>query len=331
VTAPPLPWQDGQWRRLMQALAADRFPHALLLRGPRGIGKQRFASRLAQALLCRAVAPGEGPCGECRDCRLVETGAHPDTMHLERAEDRRDITVDQVRELIASLALTARAGGRKVALVVGAEDLNHHAANTLLKTLEEPPGRATFLLLTVAPGRLPATVRSRCQGLDFPAVRFAVAAPWLASRIPEDADPAGLLAAAAGAPLAAVEMVETGALARRREIRASALAVLVGRAAPLEVAARWVPLGAEEVATVVASLLGDVARRSVGAAARLPTGPEEEALHDLARRIDSAGVHGLADACVAIRRAVFDRANLNEQLALEDLAVRLLRAASPGR
>ena len=134
----PLPWHDPQWQRIERSIQSARVPHALLLRGGSGNGKAMFAARLAAVLLCRSSAP---PCGTCESCRLFVAGSHPDWSEVTLETDRREIVVDQIRGLIHTVGLTARFGRYKVVVVDPAELMNRHAANTLLKTLEEPPGR----------------------------------------------------------------------------------------------------------------------------------------------------------------------------------------------
>ena len=199
-----LPWHDRQWRRVERDIRATRVPHALLLRGAAGCGKALFAARLAAALLCRSDDP---PCGECGSCRLCAAGSHPDRIDVAIEKDRREIVIDQVRGLIHTVGLTARIGPCKVVIVNPAEQMNRHAANTLLKTLEEPPGATVFLLVSANHALLLATVRSRCQLIDFPTADLGIALEWLRGRVP---DPAAALALAPGAPIRAVELSEGG-------------------------------------------------------------------------------------------------------------------------
>ena len=171
-----VPWLNPQVAQLRRARAAGRFPPALLIHDPGGVGGDWLTAFAAQLLLCRATP---APCGECRDCRLYLSGAHPDSYALAPLEDSRLIRVEQVRELSAALALTAHAGGATVATIAPADAMNQNAANALLKTLEEPRPGATLILTTAVPSRLPATVLSRCQRLVLKAPGRAEALQWL--------------------------------------------------------------------------------------------------------------------------------------------------------
>ena len=177
-----LPWHHPQWERIERSIRAGRVPHALLLHGAAGNGKAWFAARLAATLLCRS---GEPPCGECESCRFCAAGSHPDRLDVGVEKDRREIVVDQIRDLIHTVGLTARLGGYKVVTVDHAERMNRHAANTLLKTLEDPPGATVFLLVSSNHALLLATIRSRCQMIGFPVADRDVALEWLRARVDE--------------------------------------------------------------------------------------------------------------------------------------------------
>ena len=177
-----LPWHRPQWRRVERGIRDGRVPHALLLRGTAGNGKAMFAGRLAAALLCRS---GNPPCRVCDSCRLSAAGSHPDRFDVTIREDRREIVVDQIRDLVHSVGLTARLGGYKAVIVNPAEQMNRHAANTLLKTLEEPPGTTVFVLVSSNHALLLPTIRSRCQMIDFPVSDREVAVNWLRAQVLE--------------------------------------------------------------------------------------------------------------------------------------------------
>ncbi|MFO7642692.1 MAG: DNA polymerase III subunit delta', partial [Candidatus Competibacteraceae bacterium] len=162
-----LPWHEPLWRQFQQSRAAGRLPHALLLAGPAGLGKLAFAKRLARALLCETPDVEGDACGRCRSCRLFQAGSHPDYRMEQPVEEGKAIRIDPIRELCGFLGFTAQYGGYKIALLEPADRLNLNAANSLLKTLEEPPGDCLLLLVTAHPARLPATVRSRCQKVSF--------------------------------------------------------------------------------------------------------------------------------------------------------------------
>ncbi len=224
----------------MQRKAVGRLPHALLCCGPSGLGKQVFAERLAQALLCHSPGPDGSPCGLCRSCHLFLGGSHPDYIQVKPAEAGKPIKVDQVRELAVFMGYTSSGSSYKIALLNPAERMNVNAANSLLKTLEEPPAGSLLLLVTATPARLPATVRSRCQKLVLQAPTPREAMAWLASVGVGSTDPALLLSLSGGAPLLARAYAETDCLARRRELLSSYTEVMTGKADPVTAAELWV-------------------------------------------------------------------------------------------
>jgi DNA polymerase III subunit delta' len=217
VAAPPgaapalLPWQTDAAATL--AARRERWPHALLIAGPPGIGKRVLAQWLARALLCESPAAGGAPCGICASCRYAAAGQHPDLRVVEPVDVVDDIAkpvewiiVDRIRALAQWAALTSHRGGAKVALIAPAERMNAAAANALLKTLEEPPADTYFLLVSHQPGRLPPTIVSRCQRIAAPRPTAAQARAWLEAQGIGDA--ARVLAQAHGAPLAATALAD---------------------------------------------------------------------------------------------------------------------------
>ncbi len=217
-------WQLAEWQALISQ--GERLPHALLLTGEPGIGKLAFGRHLAQSLLCESTA-ADKPCGVCDACRWYLAGNHPDFRELTPAveEDGDDdakpkkkasawITVDQVRELNDFVHLSAHRAGRRVTLIQPAEALNLAAANALLKTLEEPPPGAMFILVSHQWRRLLPTIRSRCRRLALSIPPREQALAWLAQQGISDAE--ANLAEAGGAPLAAQERADAGVTAARR-------------------------------------------------------------------------------------------------------------------
>lgn len=239
----PLPWQTETWNRLWRANGKGRLPHALLLHGQTGLGKSRFARAFAQALLCERG--GDGACGECRPCRQFAADTSPDCFLLEPPEKKKTIIVDQVRELIDSLALTSHGAGPRVAIIDPADALNTSAANSLLKTLEEPPGASVLILVSARPARLPATVRSRCRQVKFVPPPEAVALEWLASQDVDESRASRLLDLAGRRPLKALALNNETDSARGQSVPQAATDIVLGKRNPVAVAGGWSkePLG----------------------------------------------------------------------------------------
>jgi DNA polymerase-3 subunit delta' len=200
-----LAWHEQARRNVAAAEAGGRLPHAVLVHGPAGVGKERFAGALAAALLCSGRGTRLEACGVCAECALTRAGTHPDLHWLRPPEDRKSIGVDQVREASERLAMTSMRRGFRIAVVAPAHAMTTSAQNALLKTLEEPAPRTLLVLVTSRPSSLLATLRSRCQRLEIACPAPQVASEWLAGQLGA-AVPAGLLDAAGGAPLRALEI-----------------------------------------------------------------------------------------------------------------------------
>ena len=217
--------QQETWNRL--AGLAARAPHALLLHGPEGIGKLELAERFAQFMLCEAAGKRDAPCGKCDGCRWFLAGHHPDTRFVEpetiarrpaaesgegaeksKAKPSAEIKIDQVRGLADFVNLASHRGGKRIVIVHPAEAMNTPAANALLKSLEEPPASAMFLLVSHRAARLLPTVRSRCVPIPVPLPAPEAARAWLEKEGVRNAP--RRLAFAGGAPLRALEDAKGG-------------------------------------------------------------------------------------------------------------------------
>ena len=239
------PWQQRMYAQVVATLDAGRLGHAQLLCGPAQLGKREVAMRLARRVLCETPA-GIAACGQCRSCRLIEAGTHPDYRFVsfipnrEGTKLRTEIVIDQMRELSTQLSLTPQFGRAQVAIVDPADAINTAAANALLKTLEEPvPGRYLWLV-SAHPARLPATIRSRCQRVEFRLPPIDEARAWLAAQGHKSADVDEALQAANGHPGLADDWLRKGGLELRRRVAADLQKLARGELTPQEAAQQWV-------------------------------------------------------------------------------------------
>ncbi len=233
-----LPWHETEWKQLQAVYAFGRLPHALLFTGAEGIGKLRFVSRFAAYLLCNTPSHADEPCGNCQSCRLFAKGNHPDYQEIVPDELGKAIKIDQIREFTGSAALTSHAGGYRVTVIVPADAMNINAANSLLKTLEEPVTSSVMLLITSQPGRLPATIRSRCRHIRFRQPERTRVIPWLIKEI-KDVDPELLLRLASDSPLRAIKHASPELLKERQLMFKEFCSISAGTADPVAVADRW--------------------------------------------------------------------------------------------
>jgi len=196
---------DAVVERFRRALARGRLAGTYLFVGPAGIGKRTLAMRLAQTLLCGVCPETEmNPCGACPACRQVVAQTHPDLLLVSKPPDKSTIPLElligppekRMREgLCHALSLASYMGGRKVAIIDDADDLNVEGANSLLKTLEEPPPRSTIILIGTSLEKQLPTIRSRSQVIPFrPLVPEALARLILEQGLASDTDAATHLA-----------------------------------------------------------------------------------------------------------------------------------------
>jgi len=313
----PLPWHAPQWRAFCAALEHGRVHPAMLIEGMSGLGKARFAARVAAALLCEAPVAGDRrPCGSCRSCLLVAAGSHPDRLVLTPQEDRSIIDVDQVRQRIAELSLTPHYATRRVIVVEPADALNRHAANTLLKTLEEPPGGAVFVLVSARPATLPATVRSRCAAVRLYCPGRQQAVGWLAEQ-GGGAHAQRALDWCGGAPLAALDAMRCGALEQFDAMVASLVKLLEGGLDVVQAAAEWRAQGLHSITQWQLQAAVTAMRIKV---MRDP-GDADLALQAISGRLDLPQLARVCDELLELRSAVERQLHPGDQLALEGLAV----------
>jgi DNA polymerase-3 subunit delta' len=196
------PWLEGAVQRFEGRLTRGQTPQALLIHGPAGIGRRHFALTVAARLLGIDWSPSiDLPAAQ------LSGVPHPDYWGVGVEEDSRVIKIDQIREFNQVLSLTSHAGGWKVGLVWPADALNHNAANSLLKTLEEPAPSTTVILVANALGRLPATIVSRCERIRLSPPGPTVALDWLVERHRDRAACERALLFASGSPLMARDLL----------------------------------------------------------------------------------------------------------------------------
>jgi DNA polymerase-3 subunit delta' len=316
-----LPWHQEIWNRLHVAHRDGRLPHALLFAGAEGLGKRRFAEYMAHALFCESPTEEGYPCGNCRGCHLYQVGNHPDYLCIEPEEPGKAIKIDTIRSLVDKGGLTAQAGGYKVIVIDPADAMNIAAANSLLKTLEEPVAWTVMILITGRISRLPATIRSRCQQITFPVPSRTLAAGWLEGQV-DEGDLELLLGLANGAPLKALALAGLDTLQERGQMVDEFYGVLRGERDPVVVAGRWEKLDIQAVTAWLAGWLIDMLRlKASQEPPRLYNPDQLQRLQSMAQGLDFKVIYGLLDRVYEANRT--RDSQLNSLMMLESLLLAL--------
>ena len=336
-----MPWLEPVWRQFAELAGDARIPHALLLAGSPGIGKLHLAERIVGGLLCEAGGVTQAPCGVCRGCVQHRAGTHPDCTvlspnpaaragfvdyppqpsqaesHRRRKAVQRRIEIGQVRDLAHRLSTSAHYGGPRIAVLAPADRMRYEAANALLKLLEEPGDGVLFLLVADSPGRLPATIRSRCQWLRCVAPDRATGQRWLAQHTDHDAvSREQALELALGAPLNAITLLDEQDAAL--EFRLAELLARGERIDPVADAARIDPPESESLLRGMVVVTTVAARLTF--APGVPVSQALRRLRDRMEQVDLRAVLKLNDWLVELRR--HDGIALNSRLLLEQFLVR---------
>jgi len=321
------PWQQSLWSRMQQANSQARLPHACLLAGNIGMGKQAFAEYMAQSLLCEQTDVQGNPCNQCKYCNLFAAKTHPDYYRVTPESTGKAIKIDQIRDLQKFAVLTSKYGKARVILVSPAEAMNNYAANSLLKLLEEPPPRTYIFLISHNPAILLATIRSRCQYFDFQNIDKIKAYEWLQQQLNADANIELLMKLSHKAPLTALAMAEN--LDERQQIFKSWQSLLQQQQSPVKTAEQW---AAKEPLLVVECLLSwcqDLLRYLIAGTDSLQNTDYQETLKKLANnfssRLDSNSLFGILDAHLDSLRLIRKGSSVKPQSLLENLAINWLQ------
>lgn len=233
------PWQDSQWKHFNIVRDSDHLPHALLLAGSDGIGKKDFANILADSLLCEQVNDDGYACGHCNSCNVKKSNSHPDYKYLGLPEGKQQIPVQAIRELTDFLHLSRSYNGYRVVVINSADKMNINAANSLLKSLEEPPSHTVIILVVDQLSKLPITIRSRCQVLAMAKPDAKSALSWLEQQ--ELNNPAeNMLSLADNKPLLAVELdADDELLTLRSKFAKDLISVIQHKSSVTTIAKDW--------------------------------------------------------------------------------------------
>lgn len=333
---PGAPWDivghEAAVGYLAHSIKSGRVAHAYLLTGPSGIGRYTLARAFAQALNCTAVDP---PCGVCRTCRLIAEDTHPDVRTIQLPQDKREISIDQIRALQHEATLRAYEVAWKCYIIRDAEHLSEEAANCLLKTLEEPPPQVTLALVAPTSEAMLPTIVSRCQVLAMHPVPFPQIESALVARFGCESEQARLLSRlSAGRVGWAIRAARDGSVLQARQQLMDRLIGLTRatRVDRLAFAADFGQRYGKDVAEreAVHSMLGlwagwwrDLLLTASGCGNRAVNIDRGESIDVDARRYSVLQLRGFLEAIAQAEQRL--RQNVNPRLALEVLALAVPR------
>ncbi len=317
---PVTEWHQQQWRQLQLRRGQQQLPHALLLTGEAGIGKAEFAVQFARSLLCEQPDAQGHACQQCAACQRFNAGSHPDLLRVEPEEAGKPIKVDQIRQLIGETALASHYGGYRVLIMDPADAMNSNAANSFLKTLEEPPADSVLLLVSALPSRLPATIRSRCQFLRFSAPAPEVVKDWLVEQDPSAGteELRAALQLSGGAPLLARQYLSQDWIEQRHTLLQALVEIAQGVTKPGAVASQVLKLDRRLPIHWLYHWIADLIRL-INNNNTLKNKDLERDLQNISRQLDLKQLHLLLDKVQQADRLV--DTSLNQQLLWEDLLI----------
>ena len=235
-------WHKPVWDQFSKARLQNHLPHALLLAGEEGIAKVKLANNMVKSLLCTKPVSDDSinyiPCNSCQACKTFDSDANPDYLHIDLLESKQQIGIDQVRLIANFLNYTRSLSQHRVVLLNPADRMNIHAANSLLKSLEEPTQDTVIILISSQAESLLATIKSRCQLLHIPLPTGQHALDWLKKHAPELENPHKALQIAHGKPLIAAA-IDAEIIHRHDELADDILACCLENKSITELAKKW--------------------------------------------------------------------------------------------
>ncbi len=236
-------WLEPLWKQWRIAYREGRLPHAILVTGPSGVGKRWLVEMFVRGIQCRAPTEQGLPCDQCPSCkqyvsyRHLDKKSHPDIDWL--TIGRYSIGIGDIRDqIIKRLTLKANYGEMRLLVIEPAERMTRAASNALLKSLEEPPPGTVLFLISHQPGRLLATIRSRCQRYALPEPSAQQSQAWLSDFMTaEQAECA--LRAGGGMPMRALQMQQDNQVTIRNEFEQNLAELLAGKHSESAFASAW--------------------------------------------------------------------------------------------
>ncbi|ORU89763.1 MAG: hypothetical protein A6F71_02010 [Cycloclasticus sp. symbiont of Poecilosclerida sp. M] len=315
------PWLDATWQKLVAYKNQDRLPSALMLIGDEGLGLFELTEHFSQSVFCANKGQADQACGCCSPCVLFKAGSYPDYLLVKPEEGESSIKIDAIRSLTKTLALANQYTQRRIVLIYPADAMPHAAANSLLKTLEEPNGNTTIILVAQKAERLPATIRSRCQLLSTKVKDAVAMSSWLEQQGCNQA--LQYLNLANGQPLFARELWQQGAIDVRNELFSCFELLVQGKISPIDFSEMYLKRKEYPVLEWLMGWLIDAAKLASQAESKALLNMDLSArLKVLLEQLQLRKVHRLF--MLSARNVQRDNSSINKQLMFESFAINCL-------
>ncbi|MEE9345739.1 MAG: DNA polymerase III subunit delta' [Methylococcales bacterium] len=296
------PWLSDASQQLIAYIEAQRVPHALLFSGAAGLGKKQLAQLLAKRLLCESADKKLLACQFCQSCLLFEAGNHPDFYLIQPVDAGKPIVVDEIRQLNQNLKLLPQYNQNRVVIICLAEELNTSAANSFLKTLEEPGQRTIFLLVSNTPSAVMPTILTRCQQIRIPLPQIDRVIQWL-SESQQIENARALATFSGGAPLYALELNTNGDYENKLTVLQLFVETQFKDFAEISITESWIKYSAEFVIYILITGLLDMIRLAMDPEVHINSLYHPDQNQELSRSAELVSVKSLFKFLTQVYRA----------------------------
>ena len=319
------PWLNDKWLQIQSLRKQSRLPHALMIRGVDGLGLSQLAITIGNALLCRSPTVDGYACGHCSDCHLIAAGTHPDLHQLRVPEDKKYISVNQIRTLVDVCVERPHQGGYRVAIIDPAHRMTIGAVNALLKTLEEPGDDTLLILVTTSGDTLPATVRSRCQLMTVYSPTEDVAIDWLSKSNNDSKETLELaLRLSNQAPLRAESLLSSDILPVRKKFIDGINKVIYHQEEPIKLVANISKIETTDVLNWMYSIALDAQKYSHQISVDKLINKDQLKLIEKLSTANKNKLEIWIKRILEARKLLMTSSNINPTLIVEDLMFRLI-------
>jgi DNA polymerase III subunit delta' len=313
------PSQQKNWDFLYSYIKQKRLPQALLITGTSGLGKHALANRFAYSLLCANPQNNGECCGVCNSCLLIKADTHPDLSQIKPDEDKKSISINQIRQIVTDTYLKPQFDTHRVVIISPVDVMTGQAANAFLKCLEEPTERTIFILITDKPNKLPATIISRCQKLSITFPEKPILYDWLNAQGIND-NQETLVNLLKGSIVKPQQLTNYDLLKQRTDCFNDWLTIAKRTNHPGIISEKWQKLPELEVLNWLTSWTSDVIKCACGGnQEQLCNQDMVKNLQELAQQLHLKSLYKLYDRLIISRRLLDTQVNF--QMMLEEILV----------